>query len=53
MLGIERTGKGGTQLRVPMGHMVLRQPAHELFAAAWKRVVDGDRPAYEAVGGKK
>jgi hypothetical protein len=32
--------------------MVLR-PFDELFAAAWKRVVDGDEPRYEEVKRKK
>jgi hypothetical protein len=47
--GVEREGKDGAQLRLPMGHLFLRRPAHELFAEAWGRVQRGDRPAYEAV----
>jgi hypothetical protein len=34
------------------GPMVLR-PYEDLFAAAWKRVVDGDRPRYEEAKRKK
>jgi hypothetical protein len=37
----------------PLGGPLVLRPFDELFAAAWKRVVDGDPPRYEEVKRKK
>jgi hypothetical protein len=37
----------------PLGGPMVLRPFDELFAAAWKRVVDGDEPRYEEVKRKK
>ena len=33
----------------PMSRIVPLEPVHQLFAKAWKRIVDGDLPKYEEV----
>ena len=46
MYGITRD-KEGLQSVLPRHHML--RPVHEIFAEAWKRVIDGDEPRYEEV----
>jgi hypothetical protein len=48
MFGIER---GEASLMFPLTRIVCPRPLHKQFELAWQRVVDGDEPAYEEVGG--
>ena len=47
LFGIERNAEGG--LEMPLSRILPTRPVHELFAEAWKRVTDGDKPEYEEV----
>jgi hypothetical protein len=44
---ITRTKDG--RLEMPLGVILPVAPLHDIFHAAWKRIEDGDHPAYEEV----